>query len=77
MEEYESVMKLNVVRPVTVTNVSRTAMGTFLVETDCLLGGTPARWEARTVVSGEIHGSDFAGEYGTAVVAPPSVVPAE
>ena len=53
MEEYESVMKLNVVRPVTVKDVSRTAMGTFLVETDCLLGGTPARWEARTVVSGE------------------------
>eukprot|EP00904_Undaria_pinnatifida_P007000 jgi/Undpi1/342/HiC_scaffold_1.g00338.m1 len=51
MEEYESVMKLNVVRPVTVKDVSRTAMGTFLVETDCLLGGTPARWEARTVVS--------------------------
>ncbi|CAN0509195.1 unnamed protein product, partial [Ectocarpus sp. 12 AP-2014] len=51
MEEYESVMKLNVVRPVNVTGVSRTPMGTFLVETDCLLGGTVARWEARTVIS--------------------------
>lgn len=53
MEEYEQVMKLNVVRPVTVTGVTRTTMGTFLVETDCLLGGTPARWEARTVISCE------------------------
>ncbi|CAN0453878.1 unnamed protein product, partial [Ectocarpus sp. 12 AP-2014] len=51
MEEYESVMQLNVVRPVNVTGVSRTPMGTFLVETDCLLGGTVARWEARTVIS--------------------------
>ncbi|CAN0092796.1 unnamed protein product [Ectocarpus sp. 6 AP-2014] len=51
MEEYESVMKLNVVRPVNVTGVSRTPMGTFLVETDCLLGGMVARWEARTVIS--------------------------
>lgn len=53
MEEYESVMNLNVVRPVKVTGVSRTPMGTFLVETDCLLGGMVARWEARTVISGE------------------------
>lgn len=53
MEEYEQVMKLNVVRPVTVTGVTRTTMGTFLVDTDCLLGGAPARWEARTVISGE------------------------
>lgn len=52
MEEYESVMKLNVVRPVTVTGVSRTAMGTFLVETDCLMGGAPAQWECRAVISG-------------------------
>lgn len=53
MEEYEHMMKLNVVRPVTVTGVTRTTMGTFLVDTDCLLGGAPARWEARTVISGE------------------------
>lgn len=46
-------MKLNIVRPVTVTGVTRTAMGTFMVDTDCLLGGTPARWEARAVISGE------------------------
>ncbi|CAM9256285.1 unnamed protein product, partial [Hapterophycus canaliculatus] len=51
MEEYESVMRLNVVRPVKVTGVTKTAMGTFLVETDCSLGGTAARWEARTVIS--------------------------
>lgn len=54
MEEYEKAMKLNVVRPVTVTGVTRTSMGTFLVDTDCLLGGTAARWEARAVISGEI-----------------------
>ena len=53
MAEYESVMNLNVVRPVKVTGVSRTTMGTFLVDTDCLLGGSVARWEARTVISGE------------------------
>lgn len=52
MEEYESIMKLNVVRPVTVTGVTRTTMGTYLVETDCLLGGAPARWECRAVISG-------------------------
>ena len=46
-------MNLNVVRPVKVTGVSQTTMGTFLVETDCLLGGSVARWEARTVISGE------------------------
>lgn len=46
-------MNLNVVRPVKVTGVSRTTMGTFLVDTDCLLGGSVARWEARTVISGE------------------------
>lgn len=56
MAEYESVMKLNVVRPVKVTGVSRTTMGTFLVDTDCLLGGSVARWEARTVISGESMG---------------------
>ena len=55
MEEYEEVMKLNVVRPVTVTGVTRTTMGTFLVDTDCLLGGSSARWEARAVISGEIR----------------------
>lgn len=54
MAEYESVMNLNVVRPVKVTGVSRTAMGTFLVDTDCLLGGNVARWEARTVISGKL-----------------------
>lgn len=53
MEEYESVMKLDVVRPVTVTGVKRTAMGTYLVETDCLMGGAPAQWECRAVISGK------------------------
>lgn len=53
MAEYESVMNLNVVRPVKVTGVSMTTMGTFLVDTDCLLGGNVARWEARTVISGK------------------------
>eukprot|EP00903_Cladosiphon_okamuranus_P016261 g14997.t2 len=51
MAEYESVMNLNVLRPVKVTGVSMTTMGTFLVDTDCLLGGNVARWEARTVIS--------------------------
>lgn len=53
MEEYEELMKLKVVRPVTVTGVTRTAMGTFIVETNCLLGGSPARWECRAVISGK------------------------
>lgn len=53
MEEYEEAMKLNVIRPVTVTGVTRTTMGTFIVETDCLLGGAPAHWECRAVISGK------------------------
>lgn len=53
-------MNLNVVRPVKVTGVSRTAMGTFLVDTDCLLGGSVARWEARTVISGKWGGPETA-----------------
>lgn len=53
MAEYEELMKLNIMRPVTVSSVTRTTAGTLLVETSSDASGSADRWECRAVISGE------------------------